>query len=81
MTTTHRPIYKIAAEILRLWKNPYFGAIPYIAAMEQLETVQDSYYEDKAESIVIYFLSNATRWKGPDAVRIKAELKAMLPKR
>ena len=29
-------------------------------------------------SIVLYFLANAQQWRGPDARRIKAELKSML---
>jgi hypothetical protein len=33
---------------------------------------------DGAETIVRYFLSNASTWRGEDAKRIKAELKSML---
>jgi hypothetical protein len=33
--------------------------------------------KDSAESIVAYFLSNAATWRGADARRIKAELKAL----
>jgi len=40
--------------------------------------MSDKYYEDDAASVVIYFLSNATTWRGDDARRVKAELKAML---
>ena len=34
-------------------------------------------FED-AESIVTYFLANATYWRGEDAKRIKTELKSMI---
>ena len=33
---------------------------------------------DDGGSIVLYFLSNATTWRGEDARRIKAELKSLL---
>jgi hypothetical protein len=79
--TTVRPLYKIAAEIARTWKNPYFGAVPYIRAMHNLNAITDRLGHDDGECIVLYFLSNARYWRGEDAKRIKAELKAMLPER
>ncbi len=77
-TTTTRPISEIAAEIRKVWKNVYFGAVPYLEAMFSLRTVTDSYGMDSAKSIINYFLSNAAGWRGDDAKRIKAELKAMV---
>lgn len=71
----NRPISEIAAEIGRSWKNVYFGARPYLEAMHSLDSAADSYGFDDARSIVTYFLSNATNWRGDDARRIKAELK------
>lgn len=73
-----RKIHEIASEILQDWKKPYFGAIPYIEAMLQLNTIHDDYYLDTAESVVIYFLANAQTWRGETARRIKAELREML---
>lgn len=73
-----RKIHEIASEILQDWKKPYFGAIPYIEAMLQLNTIHDDYYFDTAESVVIYFLANAQTWRGETAKRIKAELREML---
>lgn len=78
MTTETRPIYQIALEIKRDWPKPYFGAVPYLDAMMHLGSVNDHYGYDSAESVVIYFLSNATTWKGETARRVKAELKAMI---
>lgn len=72
-----RPLYVIAAEIRKDWKNVYFGAVPYLDAMEALTSIKDAYYYDSGESVVLYFLSNATTWRGEVARRIKAELKAM----
>lgn len=80
-TTEPRPLHKIADEITRVWRKPYFGAVPYIDAMRHLATVEDKFYNEPGDDIVMYFLSNARYWRGEDAARIKAELKAMLPKR
>lgn len=77
-SSTSRPLYEIANEIIRKWAKPYFGAVPYVNAMTDLDSIKDNYGLDSADSIVRYFLSNATTWRGEDARRIKAELKAML---
>lgn len=72
-----RPLYVIAAEIRQNWKNVYFGAEPYLEAMESLSSINGSYYADSAASVVIYFLANAQGWRGEVAKRVKAELKSM----
>jgi hypothetical protein len=72
-----RALYEIAAEIRRTWTKPYFGAVPYLEAMECLSGPNDMYMADSAETVVVYFLGNATTWRGDDARRIKAELKKM----
>lgn len=73
-----RSISAIAEEIKAEWPKVYFGAVPYLAAMRDLDGINDSYGADDARSIVIYFLSNATTWRGEAAKRIKAELKQMV---
>lgn len=73
-----RTLSEIASEIMLDWKKPYFGAIPYLNAMFTLSSINDNYMFDSGKSIVRYFLSNATTWRGETARRIKAELKAML---
>jgi hypothetical protein len=73
-----RSIATIARDIARDWKKPNFAAVPYLDAMHQLHEITDKYYYDSAESIVRYFLANATQWKGDTARAIKAELKEML---
>ena len=70
-----RPISEIAAEIDEKWKKVSPYARPYLDAMYSLETIEDKYLYDDAESIILYFLSNASGWKGDDAKRIKKELK------
>ena len=73
-----RSLSAIAREIRADWKKPYFGAVPYLAAMLQLDTVADKYGYDSAGDIVRYFLSNASTWRGDTAKRVKAELKALI---
>jgi hypothetical protein len=73
-----RFLYQIAAEIRQDWTNVYFGAVPYLEAMETLYTMDDSYGHDPAAHVVRYFLSNAKTWRGETARRVKAELEGML---
>lgn len=73
-----RSLSEIAAEIKKDWKKPYYGAVPYLDAMLTLDSINDKYFADSADSIVLYFLSNATTWRGETARRIKAELNALL---
>ena len=75
MSTSHRPIRVIAAEIERAWNKPSIYAEPYLRAMKSLETIDDA---DEAKAIVGYFLVAATSWRGTEARRIKIELRAML---
>lgn len=75
---TPRPLWVIARDIRAHWPKVYFGAVPYLQAMHSLESIADHYGEDSAKSVVLYFLSNASTWRGTDARRIKAELKAMV---
>ena len=77
-TQTTRSLNTIASEIRNDWKKPYFGAVPYLDAMQSLNSINDNYGMDSAKSTVIYFLSNATTWRGETAKRIKAELKEMI---
>ena len=79
-----RALHEIAAEIRRTWKKKdgspavNYAAKPYLQAMAELTSITDMYYMDTAASVVRYFLANAQTWRGDDARRIKAELKAML---
>ena len=73
-----RPLSVIASDICATWPKVYFGAVPYLDAMHSLDSIDGAYFADSARSVVLYFLSNASTWRGPDAKRIKAELKALL---
>jgi hypothetical protein len=73
-----RNLATIAREIRSTWPNVNYAAKPYLQAMFDLRSVTDRYGQDSAGDIVRYFLANASSWRGPDARRIKAELKGML---
>lgn len=82
MTTLNQPVKRslstIAAEIRKDWGSKVnFAAKPYLSAMAGLDSIDDQYGYDDARSIVLYFLSNAGSWRGENAKRIKAELKAL----
>ena len=72
-----RPLYEIAREIRKTWTKVSPYAEPYLEAMQSLDSINDNYYFDSGKSVVLYFLSNTSTWRGEDARRIKAELKEM----
>ena len=69
-----RTLKQLASEINDDWTNINTYALPYLHAMYELESIDDSYGLDSAKSVVLYFLSNATTWKGEKAREIKKEL-------
>jgi hypothetical protein len=75
--TASRPLSAIAADVRKHWKNVNYAAKPYLDAMATLNTINDKYFADDARTIVLYFLANARSFTGPDAKRIKADLKAL----
>lgn len=83
MKTENRSLQTIARDIYKNWQkggkpNVNYAAKPYLEAMLQLDSIRDNYFCDSADSVVRYFLCNATTWRGEDARRIKKELKGML---
>ncbi len=76
---TSVPLFSIAEIIKDDWKH--YGtsyAKPYIQAMSGLSSIENMFFEDSGNSIVAYFLSNASSWRGPKAKAVKAHLKALL---
>jgi hypothetical protein len=77
-----RELHQIGREINDDWRligkgvSPY--ARPYLDALLTLESIDDNYYLDSADSVVRYFLANASTYRGEKAKALKAELKAML---
>ena len=82
VSTGPRPLHVIADDILNHWTeckgNSRDWSMPYIRAMRHLITIDGMYGSDDAREIVIRFLGNAQGWRGPDARRVKQELKEML---
>ena len=77
--TEHRSLDVIALDIRHHWlPNVNYAAEPYLRAMRCLSCPQEMYGMETGRSIVLYFLANAATFRGSDARRIKAELKALL---
>lgn len=76
--TEVRSLSDIALDIENDWKNLSVHAKPYLMAMFSLDKITDKYGMDSGDSIVAYFLSNATTWRGETAKKIKLELNTML---
>jgi hypothetical protein len=77
MTTEKRSIRSIALDIRREWIKVNYAAKPYLDAMLELNSINDKYGFDNARSIILYFLSNASSFRGERAKVLKAELKAL----
>jgi hypothetical protein len=77
-----RPIHEIATEIHAVWrklgKGVNYAAKPYLDAMLSLSDISEAYGADSGRSVVLYGLSNMASFRGADARRLKAELKAHL---
>jgi len=73
-----RPISVIAYDIRAAWPKVSPYAKPYLEAMTCLDRITDSYYADDARSVVLYFLSNASSFRGGEAKALKAELKTLM---
>jgi len=77
MTTENRSIRAIALDIRQDWVKVNYAAKPYLDAMLELNSINDRYYDDSAKSVVLYFLANASSFRGDRAKLLKAELKAL----
>ena len=76
-----RSLSVIVGEVYDNWPKVNYAAKPYLEAMASLDKITDTYICDSAVSVVLYFLANATTWRGDAARRIKAELNAMAKSR
>lgn len=77
MSTENRSIRAIALDIKKEWVKVNYAAKPYLDAMLDLDSINDKYGFDSARSIILYFLSNASSFRGERAKALKAELKAL----
>ena len=71
-------VSEIARAIAKDWQtiNPY--ANEYLNAMLTIESIEDTYYADSAKSVILYFLANASSYRGENARSYKALLKDMV---
>jgi hypothetical protein len=72
-----RSISQIARDIRADWQKVNFAAKPYLAEMVHLNTLDDACGHDSAKSIVLYFLANASTYRGEKAKALKLELKTL----
>jgi hypothetical protein len=73
-----RSISAIARDIREDWgAKVSFAAKPYLQAMLTLHENCPAYGHDSGESIVRYFLCNASSYRGEKANALKAELKTL----
>lgn len=77
-TKQHRPIDEIVRDIHTHWERPYFAAVPYLNAMSRLKTKECRYGQESGGSIIVYFLSNASTFRGEYARQLKQELKDII---
>lgn len=73
-----RPIYQIAKDIKDAWKNPSPYAMEYLIPMLSINNIDDHYFFDDAERIIICFLEEAKTFRGEKARELKQELKDLL---
>lgn len=73
-----RPLYAIARDIRKAWPTVNYAAKPYLEAMQGLSSIHDKYGYDSAKSIVMYFLANASSFRGDEAKALKVELKKIV---
>jgi hypothetical protein len=77
-TAQKRTIKQIAKDIKKDWGtkvNP--AAKPFLEALLTLEKRTDMYVSETADSIILYFLANASGYRGDTAKKLKAELKQL----
>jgi hypothetical protein len=76
MSNILRPISSIAYDIQKEWGEKIrYSAKPYLSAMQGFNSISDHYGYDSARSIVLYFLGNASTFRGEKAKALKQELK------
>ena len=74
-----RPIWQIAKDISNDWgKKISVHAIPYLDAMLCLSSPKDNYMFDSGQSVILYFLANASGYRGDKARQYKQELRDQL---
>jgi len=71
-------VSEIAYAIAKDWQNISPYAKDYLNAMKEITDIDGNYYADSAKSVVLYFLANASSYRGENARAYKSLLKAMV---
>ena len=71
---SHRPINAIAADIRANWLDIDKTSERFLAVLEKLGDITDTYRGETASEVALRFLISAEFWKGPAARNIKNEL-------
>ena len=71
-------VSEIAYAIAKDWTNISPYAADYLNAMKEITDIDGAYYADTAKSVVMYFLANASTYRGENARAYKSLLKAMV---
>ena len=71
-------VSEIAHAIAKDWQNISPYAKDYLNAMKEITDIEGAYYADTAKSVVMYFLANASSYRGENARAYKSLLKAMV---
>ena len=71
-------VSEIAHAIAKDWAKPSPYALDYLNAMKSISSVEENYYADSAKSVILYFLANASTYRGENARAYKAILKEMI---
>tara|TARA_R110002020_G_scaffold268284_1_gene483467 strand:- start:3997 stop:4245 length:249 start_codon:yes stop_codon:yes gene_type:complete len=74
MELKEKKLSEIAQIVRDDWANVNYAAAPYLDAMSTLDSIEDKYFLDDGDDIVIYFLANAQSWHGETARTVKKEL-------
>ena len=78
MNTAKVTVSEIAYAIEKDWNNVSIYAQDYLNAMKEIKSIDDTYYADSAKSVVMYFLANASSYRGESARAYKDLLKKMV---
>jgi len=71
-------VSELATIIRKNWPKVNYAAQPYLDAMRSMDSFDQDYGADTGQSIGLYFLSNASSWRGDVAKLVRAELKRRL---
>jgi hypothetical protein len=74
----HRPITEIAADIRANWLDIDKTSERFLAVLEKLDDITDTYRGETASEVALRFLISAEFWRGPAARSIKNELAAIV---